>query len=356
MDSLSRSDYNPTERQLTDFTKGMPTILDMGIARINWILSTEVFTDGIDGSHWNQSPGREMDFQIVKDNDFDFVIWKITESDWFFDETFYPAFEQATDVGLIFLPYHFNRTNKDGFNQAQFMLSKAASYLNAVDGKMILFNDIETVDDNDSFNVHQNRARAFNETMVEEGFQTGNYSSKSRWERIMGITSASWVNKYYQWVADWTPNTSPRKPVGWERDDFWQYGISPTYSWAKEVGTAGSVDVNRFYGTLQELEDLLGITVPPPQDCCDEMKEAIAGIHSILVIVNDKITATDSRVANVENEQLTMATQIQDIKTEINNLSNKVLTMEGNQQEMLGQLEYLMNLVGKISDIFCRSS
>jgi hypothetical protein len=70
----------------------MPTILDVGIARVTWVLSTQVYTDGIDGSHWNQSTGREMNFHIVKDNGFDFVIWKITESDWFFDETFYPAF------------------------------------------------------------------------------------------------------------------------------------------------------------------------------------------------------------------------------------------------------------------------
>jgi GH25 family lysozyme M1 (1,4-beta-N-acetylmuramidase) len=355
MDYSSRSDYNPTDRQLTDFAKGMPTILDVGIARVTWVLSTQVYTDGIDGSHWNQSTGREMNFHIVKDNGFDFVIWKITESDWFFDETFYPAFEQATDAGLIFLPYHFNRTNKDGFDQAQWMLRKAADYLKVVDGKPILWNDVET-DDGGTLSQKQNRARAFNETIVEEGFQTGNYSSKSRWERIMGSVPQSWVNKYFQWVADWTPNSSPRKPIGWERDDFWQYGISPTYSWAKHVGTDGNVDVNRFYGTLQELKEILGITVPPPPDCCEEMKEAIAGIHNVLVMLNDKVSGVDARVGNVENEQLTMARQLEEVKTELHQLSAKVQEMDGNQQEMAGQVEHLLNLVNDVSDIFCKSS
>ena len=350
-------EFNPEDlRHITDFAKGMPTILDYGIARISWILLAPTFIDGVDLSRWNWSEGRFPDFKVIYDNDFTFVILKATESDWFDDERFEQGYQEALDNGLIVMPYHFNRTNVGGAKQCYWHLEKIANYLKAIDGKTILWNDIETVDDDDGVGAHQNRARAYNQIAVAEGFQTGNYSSHYLWNKVMGTTPVSWVNDYWQWAAHWTPAASPLLPIGWtkEKSKFWQYGISPTYGWAKEVGTDGKVDVNRFYGTVQELEELLGVTSPPSQDCCEEMKNAIADVHSALVLLSDKSSMTDSRVANIENEQLTMAQQIQGMKTEINTLSSGVHNLEGNQQEMMGQIEHLLDLVSQVGNIFTK--
>lgn len=347
-------EFNPEDlRHITDFSKGMPTILDFGIAKISWILLTPIFIDGVDLSHWNWSEGRFPDFRVIYDNGFTFVILKATESDWFTDERFEQGYQEALDNGLVVMPYHFNRTNVGGAKQCHWHLGNIDNYLKAVDGKTILWNDIETVDDNDGVGAHQNRARAYNQTAVAEGFQTGNYSSYYLWKKVMGSTPVSWINDYRQWVANWTPAASPLKPIGWERDEIWQYGISPAHSWAKNVGTDGNVDVNRFFGTLQELEEMLGITPPPTSDCCDDMKNAITEIHIALALLNNKTSDTDVRVENIESEQLAMSKRIVEVQTEIRHLSTKVRTMDGNQQEMLGKIEYLMNLVNDIGKHFC---
>ncbi|KKM61178.1 hypothetical protein LCGC14_1534390, partial [marine sediment metagenome] len=94
-------DYNPSKRESLDFAHKLPSILDTGIAKLNWILSVQIFIHGVDLSHWNWSEGRMPDFKLIKANGFSFVILKVTESDWFTDERFEAGWMAALDAGLI---------------------------------------------------------------------------------------------------------------------------------------------------------------------------------------------------------------------------------------------------------------
>ena len=334
-------DYNPSKRESLDFAHKLPSILDTGIAKLNWILSVQIFIHGVDLSHWNWSEGRMPDFKLIKANGFSFVILKVTESDWFIDERFEAGWMAALDAGLIVMPYHFNRTNKGGAVQAHWMVDHLSDYLKAIDGRTILWNDIET-NDGGTITSHQNRAKAFNQTIVEIGFETGNYSSYELWKQIMGTTKLSWVNDYHQWVAHWTPNASPLMPIGWTRKEFWQYGIWPTYPWSKFVGTDGKVDVNRFYGTLENLKTLLGIT-DIPNDCCEDIKKELSNIYL-------RLAAIDDHIVTLNADDVTLAEQINLLGSSVEILRSKQTGLEDaqkNTQEHLGEMQSLLQRVRK---------
>ena len=339
-------DYNPSKRESLDFAHKLPSILDTGIAKLNWILSVQIFIHGVDLSHWNWSEGRMPDFKLIKANGFSFVILKVTESDWFTDERFEAGWMAALDAGLIVMPYHFNRTNKGGAVQAHWMVDHLGDYLKAVDGRTILWNDIET-NDGGTITSHQNRAKAFNQTIVEIGFETGNYSSYELWKRIMGTAPLSWVNDYHQWIAHWTPNASPLMPIGWTRKEFWQYGIWPTYPWSKFVGTNGKVDVNRFYGTLEDLKKLLGLT-DIPNNCCEEIKKELENVYLLLAAIDDRGDGFEQRLAALNSNDLKIANMIDLTNISIDVLKSKQTGFDEVQKEIRDHLAEMQNLLQRV--------
>jgi len=201
---LDLPDFNPISRQGTDFIEIVPSILNISIAKLKWIFSIEAFVDGVDLSHWNWSVGREPDFKVIKDNGFDFVILKSTQGNWFIDEKFEPGWIAALDNDLVTMLYHFFEGRIGGAEQARYCIEKSQAFLKVVDGKTIIWDDIEKAY-GERMDQRQNRAKAFNQTVVGEGFETGNYSSPGLWKSLMGTTPLSWVNDYWQWDAHWTP-------------------------------------------------------------------------------------------------------------------------------------------------------
>ena len=347
------TDFNPASREPLDFSwYPIPGLFSKTISRLAWILNAQVYVDAIDLSHWNYSVGREPDFSIVKANGFDIVILKSTEGDWFMDDKFDLGWRSCLDNGLIPLTYHFNRDTVDGFDQAQWCLSHIVEYLKAVDGKTIIFGDHETMTSGITQSQRGNRAKAFNETIVEEGFLSGNYSSKNAWEKLMGNIACSWVNEYFQWVANWTPAKDPIKPVGWNRDDVWQYGIWPTYSWSKKVGTDGNVDVCRFYGTLQKWKDILGITPTPDPSCCEKLETELAIVQKDMAVLSGRMTEAEAHIAIVENSQISMSERLESIQHDVHLTNQNVLTLSNRVDLTEVELAQLNDLVNELHNAF----
>ena len=136
----------------------------------------------------NKSP--ESDFvkrgvlPWLKMNGFDVVIHKSTQGNWFMDNKFNLGWRSSLANDLIPLTYHFFEDWIGGAEQAQYCLTNISAYLDAVDGKTIIFDDIEIKGQGVTQNQRRNRAKAFNETIVEEGFLTGNYSSKYLYNKL----------------------------------------------------------------------------------------------------------------------------------------------------------------------------
>ena len=352
---LRSTDYNPAWRDSLEFAEVIPGRLSATVTMLSWILSTQVYVDIIDSSHWNFSAGREMDFEIVYENGFSAVIMKSTQGNWFMDDKFDYSWRACQDNGLIPMTYHFFEDHISGFEQAQWCLSNVAEFLKAVDGKTIIWDDVEVKGSTVSQSTRQNRAKAFNETIDEEGFQTGNYSSYYLWSSLMGNTPLPWVNFFWQWVAHWTPATEPLLPIGWTKAKckFWQYGISPTYSWAKKVGTNGNVDVNRFYGTIQDLKDLLGITVPPPADCCEEVLAILDVVQKDIVDISARVTQTESGLTIVESNQNDIYNKLDATQHDVEILARDLAAGMGRLDSAEADIAKINELIEDVRSSFC---
>ena len=136
-------DFNPASRNPLEFAEVIPGKLSATIAGLAWILATEVYLDGFDSSHWNFSVGRELDFKIAKESGFDFGILKSTQGNWFVDDKFDYSWRACIGNGIIPMTYHFFDDFTGGSEQAQWCLSNTAEFLNLVDGKTIIFDDVE---------------------------------------------------------------------------------------------------------------------------------------------------------------------------------------------------------------------
>ena len=86
-------------------------------------------------------------------------------------------------------------------------------------------------------------------------------------------------------------------------------------------GVPSAVDHNYFFGSLQELRDLLGFTAPLPPDCCDEIRQEIAVIKSELVTIKSRIAQgeindmdKEARLKNVEAGGIALGERISEIE------------------------------------------
>jgi len=350
---IPATDFNPSRRHPDTFLEASPNIIRLAADKLAQVLSTQAYVDMVDISHWNYGEGKEPDFKILYENGFLGVILKSTESDWFLDDKFDIGWRSAIENGMIPLTYHFFRDHVGGFEQAQWNLSKTVEYMKAVNGKTIVFNDAEVSSLYATQSQRQNRCKAFNETIEEEGFQSGLYSSKYLWESLMGKIALPWVSKYWQWPAHWTSAAEPLLPVGWTREKakFWQYGISPTHSWARKVGTDGNVDVDRFYGTLQDLKNLLGITPPMPSDCCEKLEQELKSVWTSIAVMSGKINGHDVSIDQLSNNFTGLNQQYLLLAGELNKLKAQITYQGENQGAMQTQLDLVFQVMGDIKKI-----
>ena len=293
-DPFKGEEFDPRKRESSFFV--IPEKTENIILRLKLLLATPTFIDGVDMSHWNN----ERDFQKIRNSGIDFVILKATEGTGFKDATFDPSWRNALDNDLAVMPYHFFRSNYGGSVQVKWCLDNIQDFLSTVNGKTIIWNDVET-SDGASISQRQNRLLASHQTFSANGFKSGNYSSPYLWNLLVG--NVPWANDYLQWVAHWTSAGEPILPLGWSREKtkFWQYGIYPTYSWAKKVEGAGTVDVNRFYGTVKELYELLGV-VAPPMDCCEEIRAEINRLDDTIRFIKGELGSLNQRVDLTEHD------------------------------------------------------
>lgn len=318
------TDFNPNSRNRADFFYPKPSknwfaraedYLISVLAQPNWIRGPDI-------SHWNGT----VRWQEVKDSGCDFVIIKATEGTGFLDPMWETNWRAALDHELVVMPYHFFRSNYKGGDQVEWFMQNAGAYLDQVEGKTILWWDVETSDGVD-ITTRQNRLHGACVHTVKKGLQAGYYSSPYKWQTLVG--NPVWANDYWQWVAHWANVSYPTLPIGWtkEKTKVWQNGIYPTYSWVEPIEGAGTVDHNYFFGTLQELRDLLGIV--PPQDCCEEALARIAVIEDELIVIKSRIAQGElkdieyeDRLGYLEGGEITQNERISTLERIIQDVKN----------------------------------
>lgn len=281
---------------------------------------------GLDLSHWQED--ENIDFVTLKANDIDFVILKVTEGVSFVDDTFKSKYEKALAAGQIVMPYHFFRGNYGGVAQARHCINtlRELGFLDAIDYVPIIWFDVES-SDGVSVSARRNRLlNALQETEVK-GFQAGVYSSPYYWNWLIGFVT--WIQNYFQWDAHWTSASLPTLPMGWSREKalFWQNGIYPAHSWVETVvGAKGNVDHNYFFGTLEDLKQLLKFPVSPPPTDCNCEKE--------IARLDAEINFLKLEVYNLQQKDIALTKEVDGLGDYVYNNTLRVTQVENNLNEL----------------------
>jgi lysozyme len=200
---------------------------------------------GIDVSHFQGS----VNWQEVRQAGIKFAIAKASEGQTSVDPQFHNNWQNIKAAGLLRGAYHFFDAGVDGVAQARHFLQTAS--VGAGDLPPVI--DVEAA------------ASANNVTILQE-VQNWLDTVEQALNRLpMIYTTASFWNShlnhnfgnYPLWVAEYGAGV-PKIPAGWSNWQFWQYSQS-----GKVSGVAGSVDMDYFNGSYEDLLAFLQLAEPP---------------------------------------------------------------------------------------------
>ncbi len=191
-----------------------------------------------------------------------FAFVKASEGERYVDPTFKSNWAGAKAAGLLRGAYHFFRSNADPGRQAD-------SFINALKalgdpGELPPAIDLETNDGQPNAKVIA-RAKAWMDR-VQTAFNkrpiiySGQYFLQDHFSEPGGGPPV-WTKDYPLWVAqfplNYTPGMQPGLPSGWAKWSFWQYSDKGHIN-----GIVDKVDLDVFNGSLQDLYQFAGVTLP----------------------------------------------------------------------------------------------
>jgi lysozyme len=222
-----------------------------GITLYEVLAPLEPYVEGIDVS-WYQ---KKIDWKEVATSRV-FAFIKATEGTGLVDKSFAVNWAGAKAAGLLRGAYHFFHPGVDPIEQADFFLSKVVTC------ELPPVLDVEAMDNVASAKLIQGVSR-WVEHVTASLRRPLIYASPLFWQKL---PAANIEQKADLWIAEWEIQT-PDKMGNWPGWSFWQYtsrGAVP--------GIAGSVDLNRFNGSIDDLHAYLtrtadgGIVKPGPFD------------------------------------------------------------------------------------------
>lgn len=191
-----------------------------------------------------------IDWGKVKAAGVNYCFIKSSEGSTWKDNKFDFNWAEAKKHGIIRGAYHFFRPNAPVSNQVNNIVSVVGK-LEKGDLPPVL--DAEVPQSWKRFSL-QKRIGMIQDWMkgVEDGLgiQPIIYLSPSFADEI--LQGAEEMSEYKLWLAHYTSRSSPRVPRPWSDWTFWQYSET-----GKVDGiNTGSVDLNRFQGSLDDLKRL----------------------------------------------------------------------------------------------------
>lgn len=205
----------------------------------------------------------DVDFKAAYAGGYRLVVIKATDGAAI-DPYYVRNWQMALDAGLRVMVYHFFRSNVDGVKQADYHLEIIRPLMETT--KTASWADLETADGVTN-TIRKPRFWVYMGEIVKTLIPTGVYSSNNYWQSLMD--NATLPLKYWFWIAHWTTALNPTIPKGVTnaQTPLWQDAVYPTYSWGRPVpGVKTAVDNNRWRGSLQSLDQFLGLIQPEPTD------------------------------------------------------------------------------------------
>lgn len=204
--------------------------------------------EGVDVSYWQGA----IDFGAVAQSGRKFAIIRVADG-YFVDPRFGEYWQNAKAAGLLTGAYHFFRPTKDAGAQADLFLQHLPK-LGQGDLPAVL--DVEVTDGASAWTI----ANGIDTWVTKVSNATGKkplvYTSPGFWSSAYNQAGAS--QKADLWTAHWFVNC-PSVASSWGDFRFWQYSDNGSVP-----GISGGVDLDRFNGTLAQLEAYAGIANGPP--------------------------------------------------------------------------------------------
>ena len=191
-------------------------------------------TQGIDVSHYQGT----IDWAAVRQAGCSFVFLKATDGVTSADPMFHQNWLQAQEAGLPRGAYHFYRANDDPQTQAHFFCSTVGA-----PGELPPVLDVEITSGVSNAQIVSGVQTWLQIVEPWAGCRPILYTNPGFWDSL----GTSAFGAYPLWVAEYGVS-APKIPSGWESWTLWQYSQSGTLS-----GITGSVDLDVFNGTLEEL-------------------------------------------------------------------------------------------------------
>ena len=204
------------------------------------VVADTSYLKGIDVSHYQG----DVDWAAIKSYGVVFAYAKAAEGDVGSDSEFAENWAAMKSAGIIRSAYDFYRVG-DGVDK---QLKDYTAKVNLEQGDLPPMVDIET--NNGSIETVQSLSgelHSYLEALESYyGMKPIIYTSNGFWNKHLDTSFSA----YPLWIAEYGVQT-PKIPSGWDSWTFWQYSQTGTV-----IGIDGSVDLDYFFGTLDELKKM----------------------------------------------------------------------------------------------------
>jgi lysozyme len=206
-------------------------------------------TNGVDVSYYNGT----INWPKVKAAGYPFAFIRISDGTGFKDPQFAANWSGAQAAGVLRGIYQFFRPAEDVNAQADMVIAAAGT---PGPGDLPPVIDVEVTGNLSPATVAANVRTWVNRVKAGTGVDPIVYTGKYFWRDQVGgpttfVNNPLWIAQYTTLCPDLTPP--------WNTWAFWQYSESGTVA-----GMSGQVDMDRFNGTLAELQAMAGGAMPPP--------------------------------------------------------------------------------------------
>lgn len=196
--------------------------------------------EGVDVSDYQGT----INWADVKSSGRAFAIARVSDGSGTPDTTFAANWPAMKSAGLVRGVYQYFRASDSPTAQAT-LVTNAIGSLGAGDLPPIA--DIETLDGETGATLVANLATWVSAITTATGRTPIIYTAEGFWDALPNTSQFANVTL---WVANWGV-TCPDTPTPWTAWSLWQYNDNGTVS-----GIAGAVDIDKFNGTLAQLQTL----------------------------------------------------------------------------------------------------
>lgn len=197
---------------------------------------------GIDVSYYQGT----IDWNAVHNDGYDFAITRVSDGTGFNDPKFDQNWAGIKAAGMIRGAYQFFRPAQDPVAQANLVVSRVGAL---GPGDLPVTCDVEVADGVGAAAYEANIKTWVDIVQAGTGKPPMIYTGKYFWNGNVNSTAQS---NLPLWIAVWGA-TCPDLPNAWSDWAFWQYSATGSVA-----GIAGDVDLDKFNGSLAQLQDFAG--------------------------------------------------------------------------------------------------